>query len=155
MEKKDWLLLYTSLPVEGNVVELDPIRIMKGMFLFTMAVEKQGKTGDIPTYDFEPYLYGPCAFEIYADLDSLVSEGLLEREEPPFGRTWPIYRPTELGKARAKELQGQAPAEVVPQMANLKSEVVSLSFNQLLRRVYAEHPKYAGQSVLRPRGGGS
>lgn len=57
MKKRDWLLLFMGLPVPGQpeLPALDPVRVMKGMFL----LRQQAPLPPNEAYDFIPYLYGP------------------------------------------------------------------------------------------------
>ena len=87
MVKRDWLLLYLALPStpNGDVLPIDPIRIMKGMFLFAM----EEPVGPEERYKFVAYSYGQCSFKIYRELDGLEQDGYIHSSALP-GRTWPI-----------------------------------------------------------------
>ena len=67
------LLLFLGTGKAANQ-ELDPVRIMKGMFL----LEKEGAL-EPHSYDFEPYDYGPFSIALYNDLDLLEGKELIER----------------------------------------------------------------------------
>ncbi len=147
MERSDWLLLFIAQPVSEDDKEpqaVDPVRIMKGMFYF--AVESSAPMEE--KYQFEPYHLGPVSFEIYDDLNHLLSEQLIAAQDVP-GETWKRYFPTSQGAARAAELKGQAHPELLEQLKAQKVKVSSLSFIDLLRRVYQEHPEFTGESLFR------
>ncbi len=148
MQKRDWLLLFVgiSTPDRTEVPPIDPVRVMKGLFLLG---KKLGLSSD-QAYDFIPYLYGPCSFDIYRDLDDLVKRGLIA-EEKPWGRSWNLYRPTAQGRRVVKEIAEKVPASHLQEVATIKRYVVSAPFNKLLREVYQEYPEYATNSVFSPR----
>jgi len=102
MNRQDFLLAFLYLPAgQGDkhaAAPVDPIRIMKGLFLFGM--EKRTELREF--YVFEPYLYGPCSFQVYSDLRDLVADGEVdELALSPFHR-WSYYRLMERGKWRAQ-----------------------------------------------------
>lgn len=138
MERSDWLLLFVCLGSEGKG-PLDPIRIMKGLFL-------SSEDGVDLGYKFEPYHYGPCSFDVYKDLDSLVAQGLIE-EVPIRGQTWNLYTPTSSGMNRSKKLQ--VSSSDIEKLTQQKTQVTSLSFLDLLKFVYDKYPRFAKNSVFR------
>lgn len=148
LARRDWLMLFASF--EGAPDGLDPIRVQKGLFLFAM----RGAVDESEQYTFKPYDYGPMSASIYTDLDALAEERLLERLPVP-GKNWSRYRPTEAGLQRGIELlelainSGRLAA--AQQLHQIKQEVSSVGFNDLLERVYSEYPEYASNSVFRRR----
>jgi uncharacterized protein YwgA len=141
MTRRDWLLVYFAL--KGAPSGLDPVRIQKGMFLFS-------EEGEIPAeerYDFGPYQYGPMSSQVYADLDGLEAEGLI-RGEPVQGYTWKRYTAAATGIARARELLQGADRDAARTLFDIKQDVASKTFNALLRDVYARYPQYATRSVF-------
>ncbi|MDO8750151.1 MAG: hypothetical protein Q7K03_03275 [Dehalococcoidia bacterium] len=143
MERKDWLLLYLAVPFTEPPQPIDPIRIMKGMFLFA----KKAGQPPVETYEFEPYMYGPCSFQIYRDKDELQLQGFLEPLLLP-GQTWNLVRITSAGLSRAKQLAQVADKAALLHLETIKRQVMSLSFLDLLRTVYGEFPAYAVNSVV-------
>ena len=143
MQRKDWLLLYLALPFTQAPLSIDPIRMMKGMFLFA----QKSKRPKQETYDFEPYMYGPCSFEIYHDRDQLRLQGFVDTV-PVLGQAWSLIQVTGAGLNKAKELAQEADKEGLMQLEEIKKRVMSLSFLELLRTVYTEFPEYARKSVV-------
>jgi len=148
MRKREWLLLFVGIsgPDRTEIPPIDPVRVMKGLFLFGQQVELPPDE----RYHFVPYLYGPCSFEIYRDLDGLVEHGLIA-EEKPWGRSWNLYRPTAQGRRVVQEIAAKIPASHLEGLAEIKRYVLSVPFNKLLRDVYREYPEYATNSVFSPR----
>ena len=145
MTRCEWLLILCAY--HGAPDGLDPVRLQKAMFLFS-------RSEDVPRteqYTFKPYDYGPMSPGIYADLDALVAEGLLEAHSVP-GKSWSRYIATELGRQAAetslKRLAGQREKSRAKRLYEIKQSVASASFNELLERVYKEHPDMAVNSVF-------
>lgn len=136
MERRDWLLLFLSL---DSSKALDPIRIMKGLFLSSM------EDGISLGYTFEPYHYGPCSFDVYKDLDQLVADGLV-RGIPVPGQTWNLYTLTPSGASRAGRLE--VPSSDIQKLSSQKTRVTTLPFLELLQFVYRKYPQFAKNSVF-------
>lgn len=144
MERSDWLLLLLGSPTkEGTTPPLEPVRIMKGIFLLIM----DGKLDDPPPYNFEPYHYGPVSLQIYDDLAELVEEGTIEALAVP-GYSWRKYRLSPEGMARYEELHTDLELDVAQEIDRVKELVASLSFRALLRHIYSRYPEYAVNSVI-------
>lgn len=143
MEKRDWLLVYISLLAEKGINFMDPIRIMKGLFLFKMSSKEKIKE----FYKFKPYLYGPCSFEIYSDLLRLQLEGKIAEYKAP-SSNWNYYRVTDKGKRNANDILKKVSSELVELMKSIKQKLMDLSFLELLKEVYRKYPEYAQNSVI-------
>jgi len=89
---------------------------------------------------------------IYNDLDVLVSQRLLE-PHPVFGKSWSRYTVTERGRSVAGErlmkMTQDRDKENARRLYEIKQEIASVSFSELLERVYREHPDMAVNSVFR------
>lgn len=111
---------------------------MKGLFLF----QKTDASPQEVNYQFKPYDYGPFTPEIYRDVERLVDEG--DAAATSDGQA---YRVTTNGLER---LGGLAfPAASVASLSSIRREVVSLSFRELLRKVYTAHPESAERSIAK------
>jgi uncharacterized protein YwgA len=133
-----------QLLVALDAAPLDRIRLMKTAFLVWY---RQGRPSSGP-FTFEPYLYGPCSFQLYRALDQLVHRGLVV-QEPTSGRTGRYYLTPRGREAlpRARQRVGSAWEELF----NTAQWSRDQSFDSLLRSVYSEAPEYASQSVLAGR----
>jgi uncharacterized protein YwgA len=149
MSRSDWLLILCAY--QGAPRGLDPVRLQKGMFLFARSGARPGRE----QYVFRPYDYGPMSPQIYKDLDSLVEEGLLEPHDVP-GKRWSRYVVTDRGRAaaaaRLKTLASEHDKASAQTLYAIKQSIADVSFNELLDRVYEEHPDMAVNSVFRPLG---
>jgi len=143
LQPRDWLVLLLGV---GDARALDPIRIQKGMFLLA----KEGALRNDEQYSFRAYDYGPFSSQIYGELDRLVDEGKVVREPVP-GYTWNKFRPTPSGLAEAQSLADNLTERQLASarfLVAVKRDVLTLSFNQLLRHVYDKYPDYARNSVF-------
>lgn len=144
MERSDWLLLLLGSPTkEGATPPLEPVRVMKGMFLVVM----DGNLDDPPSYNFEPYHYGPVSLEIYDDLAELVQEENIEALPVP-GYSWRKYRLSAKGRARYEQLRAVLEPDVAQEIDRVKELIAGLSFRALLQHVYSRYPEYAVNSVI-------
>lgn len=141
MERWQLLLLFVGTGKAANQ-ELDPVRIMKGMFLLEM---KEGL--EKHTYNFEPYDYGPFSISVYDDLDLLEGKKLIERIPRP-GRNWSYVRVTDEGRNVARSLEEQAKPEQLAKISAVHEEVLDKTFAELLRYIYENYRDYAGRSVF-------
>jgi DNA-binding PadR family transcriptional regulator len=118
------------------------------MFLFA-------RSGVVPPreqYQFRPYHYGPMSSAIYSDLDDLVAAGLLERHSVA-GKSWFRYAATDNGRKVAnvclRRLTDDDQTSRARRLYEIKQDVSKLSFDDLIDRVYRDHPDMAVNSVFR------
>lgn len=138
LNKRDWILLFL------HETPLDRIRLMEALFLFWY---RSGKA--ITDYfAFEPYLYGPCSFEVYSILDELTREGLLVQPLQPV-QQWARYYLTAKGRQEAEKVIRAHDPKTIEKINEIAREVSHLGFYELLRKVYTEAPEFAKQSILR------
>jgi len=142
MPQVDWLMMILASG-EGRLgTALDPIRIQKALFY----ISRDPSVPAAEKYSFEPYNYGPYSRAIYADLDALVEEGLLQTTPAPSGR-WRLFSLTSTGFARFDEIRSEAPPAWLALAGSVRTLVTSLSFTELLRRVYRDFPEFAVNSI--------
>ena len=141
LERWELLLLFLGTGEASGRI-LDPVRIMKGMFLLEMLGGLDGHS-----YNFEPYDYGPFSISLYNDLDLLEGKELIERIPRP-GRNWSYVRVTDKGSSVAEGLKKKAKEKQLGLMSEVHSVVLDKTFADLLRHIYKEYPEYAGRSVF-------
>jgi uncharacterized protein YwgA len=127
--------------------ELDPIRIMKGLFLFNMKARPHWLSQEA-RYTFEPYSYGPYSSQLTSDLRSLSLKGYLQSSQAQ-GQSWSYYRLTDKGRIAARQHEPQINPRAVAYLHTLREYVSELSFKALLNAVYAMYPQYAVKSVFK------
>lgn len=142
--KSQTALLLFLLDSEHNV---DPIRLMKGMFIFSMEAPETW-LASYERYQFIPYSYGPYSRNVDDDLDQLVEHGYVRVTKIP-GKTWNYYSLSKEGEAKARELGASLPADAAIYLRRVREFVLKLSFRKLLDTVYAKYPAYAVKSVFK------
>ncbi|KIE57799.1 hypothetical protein A946_11250 [Methylacidiphilum kamchatkense Kam1] len=126
-----------------KVTPLDRIRIMKTLFLMW---KREGNISDY--FRFEPYLYGPCSFEVYDILAAMEREGLIVQPSHSVAQ-WAKYYLTQRGREEAERAIREITPELRERLEAITTEVSRFSFYELLKRVYTEAPEFATNSVLR------
>ena len=146
MDRADWLLMFLTDPARRGqqVKALEPLKIMKGMFLVSQ--RGQGELSDL--YQFAAYDYGPFTADVYRDLDELALAGLIVQEAVP-GRSWRTYRPTIDGLERAIALAENVDQGARDTLSEAYRFVETRGFLRLLRDIYAEYPDYAVNTVVK------
>jgi uncharacterized protein YwgA len=140
--QKQVLLMFLGV----STTPVDPIRIMKGMFLITKKMPEEWLP-QADRYEFIAYDYGPCSFEIYRDLDDLVKQGLVRANDVP-GESWKRFSVSPSGKAILAKIDQTMSREAWNYISRVRQFVGRLSFQQLLKSVYAAFPDYARNSVF-------
>jgi uncharacterized protein len=126
---------------------LDPIRIMKGMFIFSMeAPEKWLATYE--RYQFIPYSWGPYSKDLDDSLDQLVQHGYIKISKMA-GKSWNYYYLSDKGKEEARKLAKTLPPEAEGYLRKIRDFVLRVDFKTLLDTVYKKYPAYATKSVFK------
>lgn len=138
ISKKDWILLLLRKS------PLDRIHIMKALFLIW---NRSGRK--IPDYfEFVPYLYGPCSFELYSTLENMESDVLIV--QPPHSTPqWVNYYLTEKGKKEAEETVKKVSLNALRFVESVVNEISGIGFYELLKKVYTEAPDFAVNSMFK------
>ncbi len=136
--KEDWILLAL------RQTPLDRIHIMKALFLVWHRSGRAMKDYLV----FEPYLYGPCSFEIYSALANLSADGVIVQPPHPVPE-WADYYVTARGRKRVEEIAKAVPTRTQKLVDEVVTEISRLSFNELLRKVYTEAPDFAVNSMFK------
>lgn len=143
MTPREQLICFLSASDEST----DPIRIMKGMFLFAQEVQKGTVLAD-GVFDFRPMSYGPCSPQVYAELDNLVESGRVDAT-PVAGQTWNQYEATDIGSQEAEQIANREPSNAIVFLQQLREWCDRQSFSSLLKAVYQRYPKFAVNSVFK------
>lgn len=144
IDRKNWilLLLYTK-GKDGSFCE--PIRggikLMKELFVLGQTIKPSN------FYEFVPYLYGPCSFELYEDLETLTQERLIDIfDEYRDGHG--LYSLTKKGIEKSKKFFNSLDKDTSDKISQIKSELNHLSFLDLLKKIYKEYPDFAKKSMV-------
>ncbi len=137
MKRIDWNLLALAA-ASGS--PLQPVQLQKALFFFGKMMPDAVR-GDF--YSFVPYHYGPFDKDVYWDAGLLAAKGLAYVQTGPFK----TYGATPEGLKRADEL-GKSNPRGWAYLKELVTWVRSLSFDELVRAVYAAYPEYKQNSVF-------
>lgn len=114
--------------------------LMKYAFLLQM----EGATG-LRFYNFIPYYYGPFAKELYADLETLKAQGLINVENGDGDKT----RITLSNPEKIESALSELPDDIREDVKTIIDSYGGLDHNALLKKVYEKYPAYATKSRLR------
>lgn len=137
MLPKDWTLLAIAA-AEGRA--LKPVQLQKTLFIVGRELRDVVGPG---FYQFRAYDYGPFSHEVYRDAELLELEQLVAIERP---NRWNQYRATPDGIARAQDLSSGVPQHARDYLQQVVSWAMDLSFQQLVRAVYARYPEMKANS---------
>jgi len=141
VQKKDInLLVIDSASDKG----LTPVQMQKSLFIIG-----QSHLPELPSdfYEFHPYNYGPFCEEVYHDADALVAEGMVF-SIPVSGQSWFKYIITPKGGGSAQKIRGESNGGLSAYISETVQWVMSLTFTELLRAIYAKYPDYSVNSVF-------
>ncbi len=136
-----------TLLVALNAAPLDRLRLMKTAFL---SWHRAGRPKSGP-FRFEPYLYGPCAFDLYGALNGLLARRLVARAPSAIDR-WGDYYLTDAGRIEAARAARRLGDRAASRLREIAAWTSKQPFRFLLEKVYSEAPDFATKSVLRREG---
>ena len=143
LDRRDFVLLATA----AGRPPVTPVQLQKALFL----IGQECDLHDTPTpyYNFEAHHYGPFALAVYADADTLHTDGLVVRYPSPYGWTNTVVTPDGLDKA--EQLRARCP-QTAETIKSIVEKVQSLSFRDLVSMIYDEYPNYRANSVFQEPG---
>jgi len=118
---------------------LDRAQLQKSVFLVGEEFD-----GELPPdyYQFRPYMYGPFAQGVYADIDRLSDGPMIETFPGDDGR--PFYRFVSSATTGMFALSEDLKAVI----RRIVEWVTSMSFNELVRAIYYLYPDQRENSVF-------
>ena len=138
LSKEDWVLLAL------RQAPLDRLRLMKTLFLIWI---DSGR--NIQNYfEFRPYLYGPCSFELYGLLEEMEDSRLIIQPPRPTWE-WGKYYLTKTGVFRCNQATERAGDSRLGTVKSIVGFTAAAGFRELLDKVYAVAPEFAVKSVIR------
>ncbi len=140
MERRDWNLLVIAA-AEGH--PLSPVQLQKCLFI----LGKEAGLDSRNYYEFIAYNYGPFCGEVYDDARELSEEGFVKIRPVP-GQGWSEYSATPDGIRKAKQLRRKLDKGLSGFIKSLVNWARELSFNNLVRAIYAKYPEYRKNSVF-------
>jgi hypothetical protein len=119
-----------------------PVQVQKLLFLIDRNISTL--LGG-PKFAFQPLHYGPFDRQVYASLEGLAQQGLVEITR---GLNWPEYRLTPEGQSRAADVWAGLDARARDYINKASDFVRSLSFPELVAAIYKAYPEMRANSVF-------
>jgi uncharacterized protein len=139
MERADWNLLVLAA-AQGR--SLTPAQFQKALFL----LQKRHPQAISSGYLFRPYNYGPFSADVYRDAERLEEQALVSINRSQGG--WRVYRATPAGLEKANQLLAEADPLAADYVRRVVEWARSLSFQDLIKSVYAEFPEMKAHSIF-------
>jgi len=99
-----------------------------------------------PSFDFQPYHYGPFDRSVYTTLEDLTKQGLVEITQGD--GSWRDYRLTAVGQSRAARVLEGLEERAQRYVHRASAFVRSLSFPELVSAIYKAFPEMRARSVF-------
>lgn len=141
MNRRDVQLAVLAL---AGPLGLEPAQLQKSLFLLGVT-NLHGLPEDF--YAFLPYHYGPFSKDVYDEADEAAREGLIEKI-PQLGGNWSRYVTTPKGREQGELILSQFPQATQEYVRAIVKWIMSLSFADLIRTIYALYPEYRRNSVF-------
>jgi hypothetical protein len=119
-----------------------PVQVQKLFFLIDRNVPSETEG---PHFDFQPYNYGPFDSAVYATLEQLRADGLVQTVRC---QSWKEYRLSDNGQLRGDEVLSRLPQKARAYLQEASAFVRSLGFTQLVRAIYKAYPEMRQNSVF-------
>ena len=113
---------------------------MKEVFLIKKEV------GDDFPYNFIPYDYGPCSFEVYEDLSFLIEEGLVNENKKNNFSTYSVASSYE---ELVKKMINRLDPQIRDAILKIKKQFNKLTYYALIYYVYQKYPQLTKASRFR------
>lgn len=136
-------LMLAALAAGGENATFAPVQVQKLFFLIDR--EASGLLGG-PFFNFRPYDYGPFDKTVYAELDSLESQDLVQTRGTSSYR---IYVLTRTGFITGTKILSTTSAAASTYMKEAAQWIRSLNFQQLVAAIYNRYPDMRANSIFR------
>jgi uncharacterized protein YwgA len=120
-----------------------PVQVQKLLFLIDRNLSSL--LGG-PSFDFQPYHYGPFDRSVYTTLEDLAKQGLVEITQGD--GNWRDYRLTTAGQSRAARVVDGLEERAQRYVQRASVFVRSLSFPELVSAIYKAYPEMRVHSVF-------
>lgn len=121
-----------------------PVQLQKLLFLLD---RRLAPDLDGPHFDFKPYHYGPFDKAVYAELESMEQQGLVEIIREPHLKLR-RFRLSPDGENRGRSVLASADPKTVEYMSKLADFVRTASFPSLVSAIYQAYPEMRVNSVF-------
>jgi hypothetical protein len=123
-----------------------PVQIQKAAFLVTTNLPRLVNAG--PNFGFVPYDYGPFDQSVYSEAETLAAQRDVEitRRE---GVRWNQYAASDKGIERGTKILDKMSESQRDYVKKISQWVRALSFEQLVKAIYAQYPDMKENSIFR------
>ncbi len=121
-------------PIEGS------LKLMKEAFLLKKELGEQFR------YNFIPYDFGPCSFQIYEDLNNLIKEGIIKEER---NNNFSVYSIADSYEKIVASFIVSLDPKIRNSIMNVKKEFNRLSYYSIIAYVYEKYPNWTRASKFR------
>jgi uncharacterized protein len=141
MKRRD--LVLAAMSRADGTGKFTPVQVQKLFFLVdrNLAEDLGGAL-----YNFRPYDYGPFDSQVYSDLETLATDGLVEIEHT---YRWRVYRLTPEGREAGESAFAELSSRVQNYLDKAVVFVRGLSFSRLVSAIYKAYPDMRTNSVFR------
>lgn len=123
-----------------------PAQLQKTAFLITTNLG--GLVTDGPSFNFQPYDYGPFDKDVYVEAQRLRDMGSVEITPSPWGR-WVTYAATQNGIERGLAILSRMPESAQKYVRDVSAWALAQSFNSLVKSIYDAYPAMRANSIFR------
>ena len=140
MKRSNYML---AVLATANNDEYTPVQIQKLFFLLDRNITERNK---IPSFNFEPYYYGPFDKEIYTELNNLQTQNLLSLNYSY--NNLKKYKLTPEGQRIGEKIFNAFDKGLKDYIKRTNEYVRKLSFEQLIKAIYKEYPDTKVNSIF-------
>jgi len=137
---KQQMVLTALTPAEGE--SHTPVQVQKLLFILEKKIPEQLNG---PHFDFQPYHYGPFDRAVYAELEELESQNMLEIN---LHGSWRTYKLTKEGQSAGVNLLNNLSSPTRDFIVKVSEFVRRLSFSELISAIYKAFPETRKHSVF-------
>lgn len=144
INREEWML--ALLLIRGSSGEAEPIvgrlKLMKQLFVIGQLLKPAN------FYEFVPYLYGPCSFDVYKDLQALLSINAIDVIDE-FRDGYGTHKISEKGMHEFRPVFDSLDSATKSAIEKVKRDYNNLSTIELLAKIYKEYPDFAINSMFK------
>lgn len=141
MNRDEWNLLV----IASANRPVTPVQLQKVLFLIGQNVPEESLGRGY--YRFVPYNYGPFSPSVYSDAEALAARGLVSVASSDAG--YKQFSATNSGTDAAARVRNAISEDLSNYVKELTGWAQSLSFQDLVRSIYAIYPTFREKSIFR------
>lgn len=142
MDWKRSQVVLAGMAAGGMKAQFNPVQIQKLFFIFDRVIPDKING---PHFAFAPYHFGPFDKAVYDELYALRRTGKVDIDH---ARRYQRYSLTETGFALGEKALMVCPPSIARYFRDVAQWIQSLTFQELLKAIYARFPEMAQNSLL-------